>query len=198
MHRYNFNLYLTFIGIDAWVKLHARLLALILEFNRTPEACKKKFSFIFKQYKVDKTSNNVSGERRHEYKFMTQSNNGDIKLALWWSMCLHLQMTIIFHKMIVNYPMTINKVSNKYGLSFMIMSKIQEWPTRYQKLENKIYRLTMWIYVQHHEIWARILRSALLRLKNSLSSNPIYNSKTMKILGLLPIRNCLEEILKTS
>ena len=65
----NFNLYLTSIGIDVWVKLYARLLALIPGLNWTPKACKKKFNSIFKQYKVDKMSNIVSGERRHECKF---------------------------------------------------------------------------------------------------------------------------------
>ena len=66
MHRYNFNLHLTSIGIDVWVKLHVRLLTLIHGLNRTPKACKKKFNSIFKQYKVDKMSNGDSGKRQHE------------------------------------------------------------------------------------------------------------------------------------
>jgi hypothetical protein len=56
-------------GVDVWVKLHARLLVLIPGLNRSTEACKKKFNTLFKQYKVDKMANSVSGEGRHECKF---------------------------------------------------------------------------------------------------------------------------------
>lgn len=86
MHRYNFNLYLTSIGTDVWVKLHACLLALIPGLNRTPEACKKKFNSIFKQYKVDKMSNGVSGERWHECKFYDSIDQ-------WW----HQTGTVMKH-----------------------------------------------------------------------------------------------------
>jgi hypothetical protein len=35
-------------GVDVWVKLHARLLALIPGLNRSAKACKKKFNTHFK------------------------------------------------------------------------------------------------------------------------------------------------------
>ena len=36
------------LGIDTWIRLHARLLAMHPKFNRTSMACKKKFTAIFK------------------------------------------------------------------------------------------------------------------------------------------------------
>jgi hypothetical protein len=56
-------------SVDVWVKLHVRLLSLIPGLNKSAEACKKKFNTLFKQYKVDKMANSVSGEGRHECKF---------------------------------------------------------------------------------------------------------------------------------
>jgi hypothetical protein len=35
-------------SVDVWVKLHARMLALIHGLNRSVEACKKKFNTLFK------------------------------------------------------------------------------------------------------------------------------------------------------
>ena len=36
------------LGIDTWIRLHARLLAMHPKFNRTSMACKKKFTAVFK------------------------------------------------------------------------------------------------------------------------------------------------------
>jgi hypothetical protein len=36
------------LGIDTWIRLHARLLAMHPKFNQTSMACKKKFTAIFK------------------------------------------------------------------------------------------------------------------------------------------------------
>jgi hypothetical protein len=47
--------------VDVWMKLYACLLALIPRLNRSIETCKKKFNTLFKQYKVDKMANSVSG-----------------------------------------------------------------------------------------------------------------------------------------
>lgn len=73
-------------GVDVWVKLHARLLALIPGLNRSTEACKKKFNNVFKQYKVDKMANIVSGEGRHECKFYDSIDQ-------WW----HQTGTVMKH-----------------------------------------------------------------------------------------------------
>ena len=55
--------------MDVWLKLHARMVAVISGLNRIAEACKKKFNVIYKQYRLDKTANAVSGLDRHKRKF---------------------------------------------------------------------------------------------------------------------------------
>lgn len=45
------------------------MLAVIPGLNRTSEACKKKFNILFKQYRLDKIANGVSGSDRKECKF---------------------------------------------------------------------------------------------------------------------------------
>ncbi len=65
------------LGIDTWVRLHARLLAMHPKFNRTSMACKKKFTAIFKSYKEDKMANGISGNDRHESKFFEA-------MDVWW------------------------------------------------------------------------------------------------------------------
>lgn len=57
-------------GVDSWSNLHARMMASVEGFNRTPIACKRKFNSLYKQYKDDKMANNVSdGDHRNECKF---------------------------------------------------------------------------------------------------------------------------------
>jgi hypothetical protein len=73
-------------SVDVWVKLHARMLALIHGLNRSVEACKKKFNTLFKQYKVDKMANSVSGEGHHECKFYDSTDQ-------WW----HQTGTVMKH-----------------------------------------------------------------------------------------------------
>lgn len=58
-----------FTGVDSWSNLHARMMAAVEGFNRTPIACKRKFNSLYKQYKDDKMTNNVSDSDRNEYKF---------------------------------------------------------------------------------------------------------------------------------
>ncbi len=41
----------------------------ILEFRRTSEECNKKFNLLFKVYKIDKLTNDISREEMHECKF---------------------------------------------------------------------------------------------------------------------------------
>lgn len=64
-------------GIDTWVKLHARMVAMIPNFTRSSVACKKKFSSIFKQYKEDKLANGISGNDRRECQFFDSMDE-------WW------------------------------------------------------------------------------------------------------------------
>ena len=58
-----------FVGIDTWVKLHAKMVMMLPKFNRTAIACRKKFKAIFDAYKEDKMANGISGNNRHESKF---------------------------------------------------------------------------------------------------------------------------------
>jgi hypothetical protein len=55
--------------VDVWLKLHARMVAVIHGLNRTAKTCKKKFNVLYKQYWLDKMTNEVSGSDRHECKF---------------------------------------------------------------------------------------------------------------------------------
>jgi hypothetical protein len=41
----------------------------IFEFRRTSEVCNKKFNLLFKLYKIDKLTNDISMEEMHECKF---------------------------------------------------------------------------------------------------------------------------------
>ena len=45
------------------------MVAVNLGLNRTAEACKNKFKVLYKQYRLDKMANGVSGSDRHECKF---------------------------------------------------------------------------------------------------------------------------------
>jgi hypothetical protein len=57
------------VGIDTWVRLHARMVIMLPKFNRTAVACRKKFKTIFDAYKEDKLANGISGNNRQEGKF---------------------------------------------------------------------------------------------------------------------------------
>jgi len=51
---------LLLVGIDSWVRLHARMVVMLPKFNRIVVACHKKFKFIFYIYKEDKMANGIS------------------------------------------------------------------------------------------------------------------------------------------
>lgn len=65
------------LGIDTWVRLHARMVVMHPKFTRTSQACRKKFEKIFKAYKEDKMANQISGNDRHESKFYEAMDE-------WW------------------------------------------------------------------------------------------------------------------
>ena len=54
--------------------------------NRTAEACKKKFNVLYKQYRLDKMVNGVSGSDHHECKFYDAFDQ-------WW----HQTSTVMKH-----------------------------------------------------------------------------------------------------
>lgn len=60
-----------------WLKLHARMVALICGFTQTVVACKKKFNAIYKQYKEDKIAIGILGNDRHECRFCES-------MEQWW------------------------------------------------------------------------------------------------------------------
>ena len=57
------------VGVDVWLKLHARMVDVIPGLNQTAEACKKKFKVLYKHYRLDKMANVVSRSDRYKYKF---------------------------------------------------------------------------------------------------------------------------------
>jgi hypothetical protein len=78
------------IGIDTWIRLHARMVVILPKFNRTNEACRKKFEKIFKAYKGNKMANGISSNDRHESKFYDAVNK-------WWhqtGQVMHVSTTI--------------------------------------------------------------------------------------------------------
>ena len=54
--------------------LHARMVVMLLKFNRSVTACRKKHENLFKAYKEDKMTNGISGNARHESKFFDVMN----------------------------------------------------------------------------------------------------------------------------
>ena len=74
------------IGVNVWLKLHTRMVAVIPGLNRTAEVCKKKFNVLYKQYQLDKMANGVSGSDRHECKFYNAFDQ-------WW----HQTSTMMKH-----------------------------------------------------------------------------------------------------
>jgi hypothetical protein len=79
-----------FIGIDTWIRLYARMVVILPKFNRTNEACQKKFEKIFKAYKDNKMANGISGNDCHERKFYDAMDE-------WWhqtgQMMKHVSIT---------------------------------------------------------------------------------------------------------
>jgi hypothetical protein len=55
-----------FPGVDNWSKVHTKLVAICPDFNKDSEACQKKWSSIYNDYKEDKATNLKSGSNRSE------------------------------------------------------------------------------------------------------------------------------------
>ena len=69
LHQHVLGVLMYYTCVVVWLKLHTRMVAVIPGLNRTAEACKKKFNVLYKQYRLDKMVNRVSGSDRHECKF---------------------------------------------------------------------------------------------------------------------------------
>ena len=54
------------VGVDNWSQLHTKLVSLCPEFTKDSEACRKKWSSIYNDYKEDKAMNMRSGSDRSE------------------------------------------------------------------------------------------------------------------------------------
>ena len=53
-------------GVDNWSRLHTKLVSLCPDFPKYSEACRKKWSSIYNEYKEDKAMNMRSGSDRSE------------------------------------------------------------------------------------------------------------------------------------
>ena len=53
-------------GVDNWSRLHTKLVSLCPDFTKDSEACRKKWSTIYNEYKEDKSLNMRSGSDRSE------------------------------------------------------------------------------------------------------------------------------------
>ena len=53
-------------GVDNWSRLHTKLASLCFDFTKDSEACRKKWSTIYNDYKEDKAMNMRSGSQRSE------------------------------------------------------------------------------------------------------------------------------------
>lgn len=53
-------------GVDNWSRLHTKLVALCPDFTKDSEACRKKWSVVYNEYKEDKSMNMRSGSERSE------------------------------------------------------------------------------------------------------------------------------------
>ena len=53
-------------GVDNWSRLHTKLVALYPDFTKDSEACRKKWSVVYNEYKEDKSMNMRSGSERSE------------------------------------------------------------------------------------------------------------------------------------
>ena len=59
------------VGINTWVQFHAMMVVMLPKFNRTTQACRKKFNQIFASYKEDKLINSISGNNWQKSNFTT-------------------------------------------------------------------------------------------------------------------------------
>ena len=60
-----FGFLMYYAGVEVWLKLHARMVAVSPGLNRIVKACKKKFNVLYEQSRLDKMANGVSGSNRH-------------------------------------------------------------------------------------------------------------------------------------
>ena len=54
------------VGVDNWSRLHTKLVSICPDFTKDSEACRKKWSSIYNDYKEDKVMNMRSGSNRSE------------------------------------------------------------------------------------------------------------------------------------
>jgi len=54
------------VGVDNWSRLHTKFVFLCPDFTKNIEACKKKWSSIYNDYKEDKAMNMRSGFERYD------------------------------------------------------------------------------------------------------------------------------------
>ena len=59
-------LFFSCVGVDNWSRLHTRLVSLCPDFSKDSEACRKKWSVIYNDYKEDKAMNLKSGLQRSD------------------------------------------------------------------------------------------------------------------------------------
>ena len=60
--------------MNAWIKLHARMISSLRNFGRIWLACKKKYKILLIEYKNDKMSNDISGHERRECQYYEHMN----------------------------------------------------------------------------------------------------------------------------
>ena len=58
--------------MNTWIKLHARMVSSLRNFEMTWLACKKKYKVLLIEYKNDKRSNEISGHERRECQYYEQ------------------------------------------------------------------------------------------------------------------------------
>jgi len=71
-----------FAGVDTWIRLQARMLAAILEFSHTAEACRKKFEKLSSLTKMTSLPIQSLGTIEMNVSFMTPWINGGINQDL--------------------------------------------------------------------------------------------------------------------
>jgi hypothetical protein len=60
---------MSYACVDTWLKLHSRMIAIIPGLNCTSKAYKKKFNVLYKQYRLAKMANGISGSDHKECKY---------------------------------------------------------------------------------------------------------------------------------
>ena len=61
---YEISLIYFFLGVDNWDVLHTHLVAACPDFNRSSDARRMKWKFLYDDYKADYTANDISGNQR--------------------------------------------------------------------------------------------------------------------------------------